>query len=97
MYARSLIARWTGDDWVDSAGRGDQVAIENVSSASDIHCTHFTRCTIGCRTVAEIQGKFFEKREWNSLSWLAHAKNNKYTIATWKLNLTRTIQTLDVR
>jgi len=71
------------------------VAIENVSSTSDIHCTRLSHCTLDCRSVAEIQGKIVEKREWNSLSRLAHAKNNRHSIAAWKLNPTRTIQASD--
>jgi len=46
MYAQPLIAGWTGDDWVNSAGRGDRMAIDNVSSTSDTYCTGFAHHTV---------------------------------------------------
>jgi len=49
------------------------------------------------RTVAEIQGRIVEKRERGLLSRLAHAKNDKETIAVWKLDLIRILQVFNVR
>jgi len=62
------------------------VVIDNVSLDSDSHCPCFTHCTLDHRTVAEIQEKVIGRREWNLPSQLAHAKNDKDIIATWKLD-----------
>jgi len=47
--------------------------------------------------MAEIQGRIVEKRERGLLSRLAHAKNDKETIAAWKLDLIRILQVFNVR
>jgi len=47
--------------------------------------------------MAEIQGRIVGKRERGLLSWLAHAKNDKETIAAWKLDLIRILQVFNVR
>jgi len=47
--------------------------------------------------VAEIQGRIVGKRERGLLSRLAHAKNDKETIAAWKLDLIRILQVFNVR
>jgi len=47
--------------------------------------------------MAEIQGRIVEKRERGLLSRLAHAKNDKETIATWKMDLIRILQVFNVR
>jgi len=46
--------------------------------------------------VAGIQAKIIEKRGRNLLSRLAHAKNDKETIATWKLDLNRILHIFNV-
>ena len=47
--------------------------------------------------MAEIQGRIVEKRERGLLSRLAHSKNDKETIAAWKLDLIRILQVFNVR
>jgi len=49
------------------------------------------------RTVAEIQEKIVEKSGRNLLSRLVDAKNDKETIATWKLDLNRILHVFNVR
>ena len=48
------------------------------------------------RTVAGIREKIIEKRGQNLLSRLANAKNDKETIATWKLDLNRILHIFNV-
>ena len=48
------------------------------------------------RTVAGIQEKIVEKGGRNLVSRLAHAKNDKETIATWKLDLNRILHIFNV-
>jgi len=57
----------------------------------------FAHCALDRRTVAEIQGRIVGKRERGLLSRLAHAKNDKETIADWKLDLIRILQVFNVR
>jgi len=47
--------------------------------------------------MAEIQGRIVEKRERGIFSRLAHAKNDKETIATWRFDLIRILQVFNVR
>ena len=49
------------------------------------------------RTVAGIQERIIEKRGRNLVSRLANAKNDKETIATWKLDLNRILHIFNVR
>jgi len=49
-----------------------------------------------CRTVAGIQEKIIEKGGRSLLSRFAHAKNDKETIATWKLDLNRILHVFNV-
>ena len=76
--------------------RGDW-PINNVGSASDPYCVSFTHYDLDRRTVAEIQGRIVGKRERGLLSRLAHAKNDKETLAAWKLDLIRILQVFNVR
>jgi len=46
--------------------------------------------------MAEIQRRIVEKRERGLLSRLAHAKNDKETIAAWKMDLIRILQVFNV-
>jgi hypothetical protein len=46
--------------------------------------------------VAEIQRKIIKQSGRNSLSRLAHAKNDKETIAAWKLDLNRILHVFNV-
>jgi len=46
--------------------------------------------------MAEIQRRIVEKRERGLFSQLAHAKNDKETIATWKMDLIRILQVFNV-
>ena len=48
------------------------------------------------RTVAGIQEKIVEKRGRSLVSRLAQAKNDKETIATWKLDLNRILHIFNV-
>jgi len=57
----------------------------------------FAHCAPDRRTVAEIQGRIVGKRERGLLSRFAHAKNDKETIAAWKLDLIRILQVFNVR
>jgi len=68
-----------------------------VSSINDAYCMHLAHCAFDHRTMAEIQGKIIEKRERGLLSRLARAKNDKETIAAWKLDLIRILQVFNVR
>ena len=52
---------------------------------------------LDCRTIAGIQEKIIEKCGRNLLSRLANAKNDKETIATWKLDLNRILHVFNVR
>jgi len=47
--------------------------------------------------VAEIQGRIVGKRERGLLSQVAHAKNDKETIAAWRSDLIRILQVFNVR
>jgi len=49
------------------------------------------------RTVAEIQRKVIKKSGRNVVSRLLHAKNDKETIAAWKLDLNRMLHVFNVR
>ena len=49
------------------------------------------------RTVEEIEEKVNEKGKRNLLSRLAHAKNDKETIMTWKLDLNGILHIFNVR
>ena len=51
---------------------------------------------LNCRTVTGIQEKIVEKGGRNFLSRLAHAKNDKETIAAWKLDLNRILHVFNV-
>ena len=50
-----------------------------------------------CRTVAEIQDKVIKQSGRNAASRLFHAKNDKETIAAWKLDLNRILHVFNVR
>ena len=76
--------------------RGDW-GIDNVSLTSDGYCACFAHCALDRRTVAEIQGRIVGKRERGLLSRLAHAKNDKETIAAWRSDLIRILQVFNVR
>ena len=52
--------------------------------------------TLRCRTVARIQEKTTKKGGRNLLSRLAHAKNDKDTITTWKSDLNRILHIFNV-
>ena len=63
------------------------MVIDNASLDSDAHCPRFAHCALDRRTVAETQGKVVGRRERNLPSRLAHAKNDKDIITTWKSDL----------
>jgi len=48
------------------------------------------------RTVAEIQRKIIERSARNAFSQLFHAKNDKETIATWRLDLNKILHIFNV-
>ena len=57
------------------------------------------RVTIGqpiCRTVAEIERKIIKQGGRHAISRLFHAKNDKETIAGWKLDLNRILHIFNV-
>jgi hypothetical protein len=68
-----------------------------VSSTSDAHSARFTHYALNRRTVAEIQERIVEKGTRNLLSRLVHAKNDKETLASWKLDLNRILHVFTVR
>ena len=51
---------------------------------------------LSIRTVAEIQEKIVEKDRRNLLSRLAHAKNDKEAIVTWRSDLNRVLHVFNV-
>ena len=57
----------------------------------------FTYRTLNRRTVKEIHGNVTEKRKRDPLSQLFHAKDDKETIGTWKLDLNRILHVFNVR
>jgi hypothetical protein len=52
--------------------------------------------SLGRRTVAEIQRKVIKRSGRNAVSRLFRAKNDKETIAAWKLDLDRILQVFNV-
>jgi len=56
----------------------------------------FAHRALNRRTVAEIQKKIIEKRGRHLLSRIAHAKNDKEEIPTWKLDLNRILHIFNV-
>ena len=68
-----------------------------MSLTSDGYCACFAHCALDRRTVAEIQERVVGKRERGLFSRLAHAKDDKETIAAWKLDLIRILQVFNVR
>jgi len=75
--------------------RGDY-AINKVSSTGDVCCMRFTRHTLDCRIATEIRGEI-ERGGRNSLSEPAHTGNDRETIDTRKVELTRILQVFNVR
>ena len=57
----------------------------------------FTYHTLNHRTVEEIHERVTEKSKRNQLSRLFHARNDKETIGTWKLDLNRILHVFNVR
>ena len=55
-----------------------------------------TDSALDCRTVAEIQKKVVKRSGRNAISRLFHAKNDKESIAAWKLDLNRTLHVFNV-
>ena len=74
--------------------RGDY-AINKVSSTGDVCCMRFTRHTLYCRIVTEIQGEV-EKEGQNSPSEPAHMGNGR-SIDAWKVELTGILEVFNVR
>jgi hypothetical protein len=68
-----------------------------VSYAADGAVRILTDDALDRRTVAEIQKKVMKQSERNAVSRLLHAKNDKETIASWKLELNRILQVFNVR
>ena len=56
-----------------------------------------TKVFLNRRTVADIQGKLVKWDKRSAVSRRFHAKNNKKTIATWKLDLDKILQVFTVR
>jgi hypothetical protein len=67
-----------------------------VSSTSDAHSVRFTHYALNRRTVAEIQERIVEKGTRNLFSQIAHAKNDKETLASWRLDLNRILHVFNV-
>ena len=49
------------------------------------------------RTIAEIQRRIIEKGQQNLFSRLAHAKDDKDTLASWRLDLNKILHVFNVR
>ena len=68
-----------------------------MSQTSDVHCVPSAHRVLNCSTVAEIQEKVIEKGERSLLSRLAHARNDKEVMATWRSDLNRVLHVFNVR
>jgi hypothetical protein len=68
-----------------------------VSWTNYLRCTRFTYHGVTRRTVAEVQGKIIEKGGRNLFSRLVHAKDDKDTIVSWRLDLNRILHIFNVR
>ena len=64
--------------------------------ARDPYIWRFTYQTLNRRAVAEIQKNIIERGQRNGLSRMFHAKNDKETIATWRLDLNRILHVFNV-
>jgi hypothetical protein len=58
---------------------------------------YFTDKTLDRSTLAEIQRKIIRKGKRNAVTRLLHAKNDKETIAAWKLDLNKILLIFNVR
>ena len=56
----------------------------------------FAYQTLDRRAVAEIQKNIIERGQRNGLSRMFHAKNDKETIATWRVDLNRILHVFNV-
>lgn len=68
-----------------------------MSYSGNAQFEYFVDGAINRRTVAEIQRKIIKQGKRNAVSRLAHAKNDKETIATWRLDLDRILLVFNVR
>ena len=60
-------------------------------------CAQFAHRALNRRTVSEIQKGVTEKGRQKLFSRLAHAKNDKETIASWRSDLNRILHVFNVR
>ena len=67
-----------------------------MSRTRDAYVGKFTYQTLNHRAVAEIQKNIVERGQRNGLSRMFHAKNDKETIATWRLDLNRILHVFNV-
>ena len=68
-----------------------------MSYTNDTRFLQLTDDTLESRTVEKIQEKITDKDGRNRLSRLLHARNDKDTIAAWKLDLNRILLVFNVR
>ena len=83
---------------LDDLSQSVREAIEQLTRLVNprIHIMHDSFTALDRRTVEEIQGRIVEKGQRNLLSRLVHAKNDKDTIAAWKLDLNRILHVFNV-
>ena len=68
-----------------------------MSRASGAYARPFIYQVPNCRAVADIQKNIIKRGKRNGVSRMLHAKNDKETIATWRLELNRILQVFSVR
>ena len=56
-----------------------------------------TYLSLNCRAVAQIQMEVLKRCKRSVISRLFHAKNDKETITTWRLDLHRVLHVFNVR
>ena len=64
---------------------------------SQVGNTRFRWLTLAHRTVAEIQRNVFKQTGRNAIPRVFHARNDKETIAAWKVDLNRILHVFNVR
>ena len=68
-----------------------------MGSTSDANDERPVYQTLGCRTVAEIQGNVDKKRDKNLFLRLLNVKSDKDAIASWDRDLARVLRVFSVR
>ena len=81
---------------LDGSERSDQT-VDGVSYIRDATVWVLVDEVSNCKTVAEIQRKVLKRSKRNALSRLFHARNDKETIASRRLDLNRILLVFNVR